>query len=349
MRRRSNCWERRNWRWLFFGKPSKKRASLADRLVLAHRWIEAGFRVRAITEILHVAPSTYYAAYPRPFMTTSHLSTKRPRGRPTPGFSMTREGRRIPDELIKERLMELSCDEWTSTSGYKKWGAYLRSELDLVINKKKVYRLCQELGILKEQRRGKPNYPRHVARKRPIHAPNQLWQMDIKYGTIEKSGRFFFICNVIDVYDRTIVGYYRGPQCRWHEIQQMLVKAFLIRGIHRSVDTYEEKLIIRTDNGPQFVSNKCGAFMQRHRIYHERIPPKTPNMNAYVESFHSQLQLECFNNRVFTFFDEAYLEVDEYYEFYNARRPHGSLKYMTPAAFHEASTKGQLVPEEIRV
>ncbi len=274
---------------------------------------------------------------------------ERPRGRPIPGYSLTIHGDPIPDDAIKERLMELACDEWASTCGYKKWGVFLRRDFDLIINKKKVYRLCQELGILKEQRHKKPPYPRHLARVRVITAPNQLWQMDIKYGIIAESGRFFFICNVIDVFDRTIVGYYRGPECRWIQIRQMLVKAFLIRGIHHSPETYEKKLIIRTDNGPQFVSRGCGAFMHQHHIYHERIPPKSPNLNAYVEAFHSQLQQECFDQRVFTFFDEAYAEVDDYYAYYNAKRPHGSLHYMTPAAYHEAAMKGELAPIEMKV
>ncbi|WP_444684991.1 integrase core domain-containing protein [Alkalicoccus luteus] len=197
----------------------------------------------------------------------------------------------------------------------QKMGGLLRRDFDLVINKKKVYRLCQELGILKEQRHKKPPYPRHLARVRVITAPNQLWQMDLKYGIIAESGRFFFICNVIDVFDRTIVGYYRGPECRWMQIRQMLVK----------------------------------TFMHQHHNYYESIPQKSPNLNAYVEAFHSHLHQECFDQCVFTFFDEAYAEVDAYYAYYNAKRPHGSLHFMTPAAYHEEAMKGEVAPIEMKV
>jgi putative transposase len=54
----------------------------------------------------------------------------------------------------------------------------------LVINKKKVCRLCKELRLLKPHRRVKRKHPRRIAKKRDITAPNQLWEIDIKYGYI---------------------------------------------------------------------------------------------------------------------------------------------------------------------
>lgn len=68
--------------------------------------------------------------------------------------------------------------------GYYKLTIALRKEYKLIINKKKVYRLCKELGILKHQREIKPKHPRRLARNRIVTAPNQLWEADIKYGYI---------------------------------------------------------------------------------------------------------------------------------------------------------------------
>lgn len=43
---------------------------------------------------------------------------------------------------------------------------------------------------------------------------NQLWQIDIKYGYVIGRQRFFFVLSIIDVFDRVVVGQYRGPCVR---------------------------------------------------------------------------------------------------------------------------------------
>ena len=67
---------------------------------------------------------------------------------------------------------------------------YLKREYGLIINHKKVYRLCKELDILKNQRVIKPKVKRNIAAKRIITGSNQLWEMDIKYGYIEGEDKF---------------------------------------------------------------------------------------------------------------------------------------------------------------
>jgi putative transposase len=68
-------------------------------------------------------------------------------------------------------------------------------------------------------------------------------------------------------------------------------------------------------------------------MVHERIPPKTPNMNAYIESFHSLIERDLFIREDFMTFEEAYAAIDRYMDFYNNRRMHGSLKRMPPITF----------------
>lgn len=158
-----------------------------------------------------------------------------------------------------------------------------------------------------------------------------------------------FLCCAIDVYDRNIVGVYRGATCRAKDVTTMLTKALIRRKVHFKEGAFEEKLIIRTDNGPQFVSNLFGDFCQHQKIYHERIPNKTPNMNAYIESFHSQIQRECFDRHIFTFYDEAYYHIDRYINFYNNIRPHGSLKDRSPENFSQLTIAGKIPIQEINL
>ncbi|WP_257722839.1 integrase core domain-containing protein [Anoxybacillus sp. B2M1] len=71
---------------------------------------------------------------------------------------------------------------------------------------------------------------------------------------------------------------------------------------------------------------------------HERIPPRTPNMNAHIEAFHRLLEEECLGRMVFDRYEEAYQAVVEYMRFYNERRIHSSILDLPP---HECYKKAQ--------
>lgn len=306
---------------------------------MANKWIAKGFSIKRIVDILDLNRSTYYDR-----MGEKKVENQVKRGRPCPGYSTNKEGHKISDEQIKEYIMEYHQADNIGALGYKKWTSLLCNQYGLIINKKKVYRLCKELGVLKKKKTKQPKHPRKLAKNRVVTEPNQLWQVDIKYGNIEGSNKFVFLCCAIDVYDRRIV---RGPTCQAKDITMMLNKALIRRKVHFKEGEFENKLIIRTDNGPQFVSELFGDFCLHHKIYHERIPNKTPNMNAYIESFHSQIERECFKRHSFTFYDEAYYYIDHYIDFYNNTRPHGSLNNYSPEKYLQLTLDGNIPIQEI--
>lgn len=241
--------------------------------------------------------------------------------------SRTQTGELISNEQIEEWLMELVSGE-EHGYGYVLLTQCLRIQHKLIINKKKVYRLCRKLGILHPQRRKKVYYPRRLARNHTIDGSNQLWQLDIKYGYVAGYDQFFYIADIIDVFDRSIVGYHLGSSCEARHVCEAVKAALRARVAHG-----ESKPIIRTDNGPQFVSKAFGDLCEAEQITHERIPPKTPNMNAYIESFHATLERDLLTKETFSTFEEAYQAVDTYIDFYNNRRMHRSLDKRSPAAF----------------
>lgn len=214
--------------------------------------------------------------------------------------------------------------------GYKLLAKCLRRDQKLVLNKKKSYRLCEELGILQKQRERKVRHPRRLPKNRTVTGCNQLWQMDIKYGYVTGCERFFFVLSIIDVFDRVVVNQYRGPMCEAKHAVKTLWNA-----LKQRVQPGEELPVIRTDNGPQFISKLFGDTCESLEMTHERIPPRSPNMNAYIESFHSLLERDLFRKMEFNSFNEAYEELDKYMDFYNNRKMHGSLKWMPPAQFSE--------------
>jgi putative transposase len=290
-----------------------------------------------VLRIVGVSEQTYY-------YNKNKKSVKRARrGKPQPGYSLNQKQQRVSDEQIKEWLLELVSGE-ESIYGYRKLTICLRNQYELIINKKKVYRLCKELDILHPKRRQRLA-PRKIARNREVSASNQLWEMDIKYAYIAGENRFFFLLNLIDVFDRSIVDYHIGLSCEGKDAAQVLHRALFKRQLFEQ----DKRPVIRTDNGPQFISHVFQQACATLGVEHERIPPKTPNLNAHIESYHSQLERDCLSRQEFSSYAEAYESVMCYVDFYNHRRIHGSLYDLAPYAFIQAIQNQQVKPFIVRV
>jgi putative transposase len=236
-------------------------------------------------------------------------------------------------ELIKS-YRELKF--FNNEGGYRKLGLYLRRDYGLVINHKKMHRICKAHGLGLPKKRGQKQRLRRVSSNRQVTGPDQLWQFDIKYGYIPGENRYFFICGFIDVFTRKVVDYHIGRRCTAEDMLVTLRRALRARDI---TDTHH--LIIRSDNGPQMSSRKFEMELMGLPCDHEFIPIATPNKNAYIESFFSTLECALLAKSYFMNFAEAYKAVIDFIEFYNVKRIHGSIK-MSP---HEFETSWQTIPQ----
>jgi putative transposase len=254
------------------------------------------------------------------------------------------DGAQYDDNGLKDLLNKIVAGEGYNY-GYRKLTFCLRMHHHIHINKKKVYRLCKESELLKPARKSRKKAPRMLARNRIINGPNQLWQGDIKYGYIHGEERNFYILSYIDVFDRTIVGYRMGINCLSQHAGQALKQGLMKRQLYNR----DQQLIVRTDNGPQFTSLKFASDCHDLGIIHERIPPKTPNMNAYIEAYHSILEDDFMQQMIFESFDEALTKLERYVKYYNKVRIHGSLGYLSPEQYNNLYNQGLLPPVEIRL
>lgn len=305
---------------------------VADRVAIAKRWIERGYKATLVLNAVGIAPSTYYYCVKE----TKSKSETKPRGREIPGYSLNKNGEKVTDEQIKNDIIELVTGDGFPY-GYRKITACLKE--DIIINHKKVYRLCKELDVLRPQRKIHHNRPRKLAQRKEITGPNQQWQMDVKYGYIVGTGRFFFQLSLIDVFDKSIIDYHLGLSAKAKDACAVLVNSLRKRGL-----SPRGKLpVVRTDNGPQFTAKIFEETCRRWNLNHERIPVKTPNMNAYIESFHSILEDDCYSRNEFSGFPEAYKVISDYImDYYNNRRRHGSINYMAPNKFYLAFINKQV-------
>jgi len=289
-----------------------------------------------------LASSTYYHKIKETISAINQKSPKEKPGRKISEHSLNLEGEQISDELIKEYIKEIVTGDGFPY-GYKKINATLKEDYQLIINHKKTYRLCKELNVLRPQRKIYLDRPRKLAKRDEVTAPNQHWQMDLKYGYIEGMSRFFFQLSLIDVFDRSVIDYHLGLSATAKDACAVLINSLNKRNLKPGM----ELPIIRTDNGPQFTAKIFEETCWKWKLTHERIPVKSPNMNAYIESFHSILEDECYSRNEFTSFTDAYRVISEYMDYYNNRRRHGSIGYMAPAKYYEAVMSNQITEKKM--
>ncbi len=270
-------------------------------------------------KLVGVARSTYY--YWKSLREKREDSKGKRRGKRPPGYCLSDTGERIRDEDIVLMIRELLVGE-CSCYGYKKITAHLRWQCRIRINKKKVYRLMQENGLLKPRNRKYAHRRRVDDRK--VERPNQMWATDIKYGYIAGSGRTFYILNYLDVFSREVVGRYAGYSITSKIAVKTLDKAIRERGINPL------GLILRSDNGSQYISEEFEEYCKIKGIYHEFTHARCPEENGHIEAYHGILEEELLSRTEFDSLEEAKAVLSDWEDFYNNRRLHWGLKLKTP-------------------
>lgn len=308
-------------------------------MIVSRAYIDHGYYASDIFGILGLNPSTYYHRTAREGIERSYRG-----GRPVPGYSFNIKGEKVFDGQTEEYIMELIEGEGFGY-GYYKLHIILERRYGLIINPKKVYRLCKRLGILKPQRQRNARHPRCIARNREITGSNQLWEVDIKYGYITGEDRFFYILSFLDVFDRNIVDYHIGLNCTGQDAVFTLKNALE----HRNIGCGGASPVIRSDNGPQFVSHVFEDACIELGLEHERIPVKTPNKNAHIESFHRILEDDCLGINEFESYSKAYMAVLDFMDFYNHIRIHSATEYLPPQEYYSAVADGSIKPTVVRV
>jgi putative transposase len=158
--------------------------------------------------------------------------------------------------------------------------------------------------------------------------PNQKWAADITY--IPTDEGWLYLAGVIDLCSRKIVGWSMADHMRSELVEDALEMAIARR-------RPGEGLLHHSDRGVQYASEDYQHLLQSHDMTCSMSGKGNCWDNATMESFWSTLKAELVNHERYETREEARQSIFEYIEvFYNRKRLHSSLNYMSPEAF-EAS------------
>lgn len=206
--------------------------------------------------------------------------------------------------------------------GYRKVTEELR-EMEYCINHKKVYRLMKESHLLCGRRirvHGKRKWVkyRRIDAKRPM----EYLCLDIKYVWVQGEHRWYYQLAIMDIFSRRILCWIFQRSIRQQDVialMRWLDLRFGLKGV-----------IIRNDNGSQFIAHKVREVLQSLEAEQEFTHVATPEENAYIEAFHSIEQKELIDRHSFLSYYDAKQHIEKYMHWYNFKRKHGAIGFMTP-------------------
>ena len=218
---------------------------------------------------------------------------------------MDRENQEVEAWLIK--LTEKESD-W----GFGLCFDYLRNVQGFTWNHKRVYRIYCELALnlrIKPKRRLKRHAPEPL--KEPIR-PDQVWSMDFMHDQLS-DGRSYRLFNVIDDYRREGLAIEAGftlPAIR------------VIRVLEQLLEWRSKPMVIRCDNGPEFISAEFTSWASKHDIRIEYIQPGKPQQNAYIERANRTIRYSWVSKHLFDNLEQVQDYATQWLWFYNNERPH---------------------------
>jgi len=157
--------------------------------------------------------------------------------------------------------------------------------------------------------------------------PNRKWVADFTY--IWTAEGWLYVAAVIDLYSRRVVGWSMNATMTAQFVTDALVMAMWRRG-------RPDALLHHSDRGSQYTSDQFQRLMADNGVACSMSRSGYVWDNAAMESFFSSLKTERTARKTYKTRDQARADVFDYIErFYNPRRRHSTLGYLSPMEFEK--------------
>lgn len=157
---------------------------------------------------------------------------------------------------------------------------------------------------------------------------NEKWVADITYIHTLRDG-WCYLASVLDLHSKKIVGYKFG--------RKMTVE-LVLEAMENAVQAQNPApgLIVHTDLGTQYTSEDFQEQLKKYKMIPSFSRKGCPYDNACIESFHATLKKEEVYRTRYDSFEVARVALFKYIEnWYNRKRIHGSIRYLTPDAYEK--------------
>ncbi|WP_375155177.1 IS3 family transposase [Micromonospora sp. 4G55] len=248
----------------------------------------------------------------------------------------TRRSRAAAEDALAEQIKFIHADSG-GTYGSPRVTVELRCQ-GVRVNRKRVERIMRRRDVVgRHLRRRKrttipdpaaPPAPDLVGRDFTATAPDQRWCGDITY--LRAGGGWLYLATVIDIATRRLIGWSINTHMRAGLIIDALHAAVAARG--GRVDD----VIFHSDRGAQGGSGDFADVCRRHGIRRSMGRVGSSYDNALAEAFFATLKRELdVDRRRWASEADARRDVFRWIGFYNHRRRHSALGYLSPADYEQ--------------
>ena len=211
-------------------------------------------------------------------------------------------------------------------------------ESGLAIGRHRVARLMRENGLKARQKtrfkkttdsdHGGLVAPNVLDQDFAADGPDQKWGVDISY--VWTAEGWLYLAIVLDLFSRRIVGW---------SLSDRMKRGLAMDALQRAIDLRKPPpgLIHHSDRGSQYCSADYRRLVKSHGFIASMSGRGNCYDNAMVETVFKTIKSELIWRTAFATRDQASRAIGQYIEgFYNPRRRHSSLGYVSPAAFETA-------------
>ena len=206
--------------------------------------------------------------------------------------------------------------------GYRRIRIFLKRE-GHAMSWERAHRLWKAASLQLPQRRPRRRVAGSRPRPLPPSGPNSVWAYDFVFDGCA-NGQQIKCLTVVDEFTRECLAIDVAGSIRSKRVIEVLARLVSERGAPR---------YMRSDNGPEFVSQAILAWIVESNIESALIDPGKPWQNGTDESFNGKLRDECLSLEWFRSRHEARVIIETWRRHYNQIRPHSSLEYRTPVEF----------------
>jgi len=241
---------------------------------------------------------------------------------------------KIDDRDIEDKILKI-FKESRNNYGVRK----IKGELDksnVLASRRRIGRVIRKHGLVSNYT--KKQYKKHSSKVNNDKIKNELNRFfnnkkhmevitsDLTY--VNVSGKWHYICLMINLFNREIVGFSSGA----NKDASLVVKAF--SNIKENIKNIR---LFHSDRGAEFKNYEIEKILKENNIKRSLSKKGCPFDNAVSESTYKIIKTEFAYNRKFTSQEELDLELFDYVNWYNNKRLHGTLGYMSPKEFRELS------------
>jgi putative transposase len=196
--------------------------------------------------------------------------------------------------------------------------------------------VCRRRFVTTTVKDGGRQAPDLVERNFAAKAPDRLWVADITY--IPTWAGFLYLAVVLDTFSRRIVGW---------SMATTLAKQLVLDALNMALVTRRPRDVIHhSDQGSQYTSIEFGRRCRDVGVRPSMGSVGDAYDNAMCESFFATLECELLDRCRFKTQAEARRAVFEFIEgFYNPRRRHSSVGYLSPINYERQHHAAAVIPD----